>query len=109
MKAGARRQLDVRETGREEQRGVPGREGSFDERGGKKWGVPGAEDIFDCDAGNFTEGLVSEERLMSGDQDVGEHEEAGQFVVLEDRSGQILEKDPLFLLVDVQGNSAEAT
>ena len=51
--------------------------------------------------------LVREERLVAGDQDVGEGEQALEDVVLDDLVGEVLEEQVGLLLVDVDGEVAD--
>jgi hypothetical protein len=57
--------------------------------------------------GDFVEGVVGEEGLMSGDEDIGEGEEPGEDVVREDVGGVVGEKKSRFLLIDIDGESAD--
>ena len=44
---------------------------------------------------------------MAGDEHVGEGEQAGEHVVLDDLVGQVLEEEIRLLLVDVEGEAAD--
>ena len=79
-------------------------EGGAGEEGGVGGGGLG---VGDGDAGDFGEGFLGEEGLMGGDEDVGEGEEAGEFVVVEDLAGEVLEEDAFFFLINVEGDAAD--
>ena len=57
--------------------------------------------------GDFAEGVVGEEGLVAGDEDVGEGKQAGKQVVLEDLGGAVFKKEAGLLLVDVDGEVAD--
>jgi NAD(P)-dependent dehydrogenase (short-subunit alcohol dehydrogenase family) len=66
-----------------------------------------ASDVFHGDTGDLGESLLSEKRLVRGDQHVGKSKQTGQFVVGEHGAGEIFEKHPRFLLVDIETNAAD--
>jgi len=57
--------------------------------------------------GDFAEGVVSEEGLVAGDEDIGKGEEAGELVVFQDLRGAVLKEKAGFFLVDVDGEVAD--
>ena len=48
------------------------------------------------------QGFLCKEGLVGSDEDVGEGEETGEFVVLEDFAGKVLEKDTFLFFVDIK-------
>jgi len=44
---------------------------------------------------------------MRRDEDIGEREQAGQFVIEENFVREIFEKDPFFFLINIQRNSGQ--
>lgn len=61
-----------------------------------------ADNIFDGDACDFLEGFLGEEGLVCGDEDVGEVDEADEFIVENDGIGEVLKEDALFFFVDIE-------
>jgi hypothetical protein len=59
-------------------------------------------------AGDLGEGFLREKGLVCGDEDVGESEQAREFVVLQDLAGEILEEEAFLFLIHVERNAAEA-
>jgi hypothetical protein len=67
----------------------------------------GGVEVGDGDAGDLGEGFVGEEGLMRGDEDVGEGEEAGEFVILEAVLGVVLKKDAFLFFIHIQGDATK--
>src|SRR6185437_2978432 len=59
-------------------------------------------------AGDLGEGFLREKGLVCGDEDVGESEQAREFVVLQDLAGEIFEEDAFLFFIHVERNAAEA-
>ena len=64
------------------------------------------DQVFRGDTGDLGEGVGREKSLVRGHEDVGETDEAGEIVVLQDIVGEVLKKDTLFDLVDIESNPA---
>ena len=56
---------------------------------------------------DVAQGLAGEEGLVRGDEHVGEGQQARQHVVLQHLVRQVLEEDPLLLLVDIEPGRAD--
>ena len=56
--------------------------------------------------GNFVKGVIGEEGLMSGNEDVGEGEKSGEDVIGQDIGGVVGKEEAGFLLVDIDGEPA---
>ena len=63
--------------------------------------------VGDRGRGDLLEGLLGEERLVSGDEHVREGEQPAEDVIINDRVGQILKEQPGFFFVDVEAEIAE--
>ena len=59
-------------------------------------------------AGDLGEGFLREKGLVCGDENVGESEQAREFVVMQDLAGEILEEDAFLFLIHVERDAAEA-
>ena len=59
--------------------------------------------------GDFAEGVVGEEGLMAGDEDIGKGEETGELVVLENLRGAVFKEEARLLFVDIDGQVADVT
>ena len=64
-------------------------------------------EVVDCLVGDLLHRFVCEERLVSGDDHVGERQQPGERVVLQDVRGQVFEEELVLLLVHVQAERAE--
>ena len=57
--------------------------------------------------GNPVQGVVGEESLMAGNEDIGEGEESGKDVVRKDIGGVVSKKEACFLLINVNGETPD--
>lgn len=61
----------------------------------------GIRDVFDGGRRNIFHSIAGKKRLMAGDDNVWKSEQLREYVVAEDQPGAILEKDLLFLFVNI--------
>jgi hypothetical protein len=65
--------------------------------------------ILERRPGDVLQRLAGEEALMAGDEDVGEGEKAREDVVLDHRSGEVLEEEVGFLFINVESERTDPT
>src|ERR1700760_1089632 len=59
-------------------------------------------------ASDLGEGFLRQKGLVCSDENVGESEQAREFVVVQDLAGEILEEDAFLFLIDVERDPAKA-
>src|SRR6478736_1486505 len=62
-------------------------------------------DVRARDPGDFVEGFPRQEGLVGRDQHVREREQPREFVVVKNLPGEVLEKNPLLLLIDIESDA----
>ena len=63
--------------------------------------------ILQRDLGDVEQRAVGQESLVTGDEHVGQGQQARKDIVVHDAVGEILEKEVAFFLVDIDGHEAD--